>query len=171
MRAGRRRARARAAGSPGTRSCSIPRSPTRSAALGATRAASAHRVDYDFAERRIDLELEDGATVPALVGRARRSGTAAIAEAGLEVEALLRLVRPPAVRRRRAASSSTSLATAVSDALYDRIARIYDPWSVSVTEDVEFYVEEALASGGPVVELAVGTGRIARPDREGRASA
>jgi SAM-dependent methyltransferase len=49
------------------------------------------------------------------------------------------------------------------DALYDRIARIYDPWSVSVTEDVELYVEEALASGGPVVELAVGTGRIAVP--------
>jgi SAM-dependent methyltransferase len=48
-------------------------------------------------------------------------------------------------------------------ALYDAIARIYDPWSVSVTEDVEFYVEEALASGGPVVELAVGTGRIAVP--------
>ena len=49
------------------------------------------------------------------------------------------------------------------DALYDRIAGIYDPWSVSVTEDVELYVEEALASGGPVVELAVGTGRIAVP--------
>jgi SAM-dependent methyltransferase len=49
------------------------------------------------------------------------------------------------------------------DALYDRIARIYDPWSASVTEDVEFYVEEALGSGGPLVELAVGTGRIAVP--------
>jgi SAM-dependent methyltransferase len=48
-------------------------------------------------------------------------------------------------------------------ALYDAIARIYDPWSRSVTEDVAFYVEEALASGGPVVELAVGTGRIAVP--------
>ena len=34
---------------------------------------------------------------------------------------------------------------------------------MSVTEDVELYVEEALASGGPVVELAVGTGRIAVP--------
>ena len=44
---------------------------------------------------------------------------------------------------------------------YDPIAGIYDPWSRSVTEDVQFYVEEALASGGPVVELAVGTGRIA----------
>ena len=46
---------------------------------------------------------------------------------------------------------------------YDRIARLYDPWSASVTEDVEFYVEEARASGGPVVELACGTGRIAVP--------
>jgi SAM-dependent methyltransferase len=50
-----------------------------------------------------------------------------------------------------------------ADALYDRIAKIYDPWSVSVTEDVGFYVEEALSAGGPLVELAVGTGRIAVP--------
>ncbi len=48
-------------------------------------------------------------------------------------------------------------------ALYDEIARFYDPWSRSVTEDVGFYVERALASGGTVVELAVGTGRIAVP--------
>jgi SAM-dependent methyltransferase len=48
-------------------------------------------------------------------------------------------------------------------ALYDPIAGIYDPWSRSVTEDVGFYVEHALAAGGPVVELAVGTGRIAIP--------
>ena len=47
--------------------------------------------------------------------------------------------------------------------LYDEIARIYDPWSRSVTEDVGFYVDHALASGGPVVELAVGTGRVAVP--------
>jgi SAM-dependent methyltransferase len=46
---------------------------------------------------------------------------------------------------------------------YDAIARLYDPWSRSVTEDVDFYVEEAVASGGPVVELGVGTGRIAVP--------
>ena len=51
----------------------------------------------------------------------------------------------------------------MSGALYDRIAGLYDPWSASVTEDVDLYVEEALASGGPVVELAVGTGRIAVP--------
>jgi SAM-dependent methyltransferase len=47
--------------------------------------------------------------------------------------------------------------------LYDSIARLYDPWSVSVTEDVGFYVDLALRAGGPVVELGVGTGRIAVP--------
>ena len=46
---------------------------------------------------------------------------------------------------------------------YDAIARLYDPWSTAVVEDISFYVEEALASGGPVVELGVGTGRIAIP--------
>jgi SAM-dependent methyltransferase len=51
-------------------------------------------------------------------------------------------------------------------ALYDRIAWIYDPWSRSVTEDVGFYVDQALATGGPVVELAVGTGRVAVPIAE-----
>ena len=47
--------------------------------------------------------------------------------------------------------------------MYDDIARLYDPWSRSVVEDVGFYVDEALAAGGPVVELCVGTGRIAIP--------
>ena len=46
---------------------------------------------------------------------------------------------------------------------YDAIARVYDPWSVSVTEDVSFYVDLAVEAGGPVVELGVGTGRIAVP--------
>ena len=46
---------------------------------------------------------------------------------------------------------------------YDPIARLYDPWSTGVIEDISFYVEEALASGSPVVELGVGTGRIAIP--------
>jgi SAM-dependent methyltransferase len=46
---------------------------------------------------------------------------------------------------------------------YDSIARLYDPWSRSVTEDVSFYVEEAVRAGSPVVELGVGTGRIAVP--------
>jgi SAM-dependent methyltransferase len=46
---------------------------------------------------------------------------------------------------------------------YDSIARVYDPWSRSVTEDVEWYVGLAREAGGPVVELGVGTGRIAIP--------
>ena len=47
---------------------------------------------------------------------------------------------------------------------YDSIAELYDPWSASVVEDVAFYLEEARKSGsGPVVELGVGTGRIAVP--------
>jgi SAM-dependent methyltransferase len=46
---------------------------------------------------------------------------------------------------------------------YDAIAELYDPWSRSVTEDVDFYVAEARKARGPVVELGVGTGRIAVP--------
>jgi SAM-dependent methyltransferase len=46
---------------------------------------------------------------------------------------------------------------------YDAIAELYDPWSASVTEDIAFYLAEARRSGGPVVELGVGTGRIAIP--------
>jgi SAM-dependent methyltransferase len=46
---------------------------------------------------------------------------------------------------------------------YDAIAELYDPWSASVVEDVSFYLEEARRSRGPVLELGVGTGRIAVP--------
>jgi len=46
---------------------------------------------------------------------------------------------------------------------YDAIAELYDPWSASVVEDVGFYLEEARRSGGSVLELGVGTGRIAVP--------
>jgi SAM-dependent methyltransferase len=49
---------------------------------------------------------------------------------------------------------------------YDAIAALYDPWSRSVTEDVPFYVAEARKAGGPIVELGVGTGRIAVPTAE-----
>jgi SAM-dependent methyltransferase len=46
---------------------------------------------------------------------------------------------------------------------YDAIAELYDPWSRSVVEDVAFYVEEARRARPPVIELGVGTGRIAVP--------
>jgi SAM-dependent methyltransferase len=46
---------------------------------------------------------------------------------------------------------------------YDSIAALYDPWSRGVKEDVDFYVAEARKAGGPIIELGVGTGRIAVP--------
>jgi SAM-dependent methyltransferase len=49
---------------------------------------------------------------------------------------------------------------------YDGFARIYDAWSADMTEDVDFYVELAREAEGPVVELAVGTGRVAIPIAE-----
>ena len=46
---------------------------------------------------------------------------------------------------------------------YDELGALYDSWSRSVTEDIDFYVELALQSGGPVLEIGVGSGRIAIP--------
>jgi SAM-dependent methyltransferase len=47
---------------------------------------------------------------------------------------------------------------------YDAFAPIYDAWAADMTEDVDFYVELAReADGTTVVELAVGTGRVAIP--------
>jgi SAM-dependent methyltransferase len=45
--------------------------------------------------------------------------------------------------------------------LYEAFAEIYDRWSDGMTEDIPFYVELARESDGPIVELAVGTGRVA----------
>jgi SAM-dependent methyltransferase len=45
-------------------------------------------------------------------------------------------------------------------------AENYDRWAADMTEDVAFYVELAKEAGGPVVELAVGTGRVAIPVAE-----
>jgi SAM-dependent methyltransferase len=39
----------------------------------------------------------------------------------------------------------------------------YDAWCHSVTEDIDFYVRLAIESGGPVLEVGVGSGRIAVP--------
>jgi SAM-dependent methyltransferase len=39
----------------------------------------------------------------------------------------------------------------------------YDEWSAPMTEDVPFYVSLAQEADGPVVELAVGSGRVAAP--------
>jgi SAM-dependent methyltransferase len=49
---------------------------------------------------------------------------------------------------------------------YAPFADIYEEWSAPMTEDVPFYVELAREADGPVVELAVGTGRVAVPVAE-----
>jgi SAM-dependent methyltransferase len=46
---------------------------------------------------------------------------------------------------------------------YDRLGQAYDAWCRSVTEDIPFYVDLAVRSGGPVLELGVGSGRVAVP--------
>jgi SAM-dependent methyltransferase len=46
---------------------------------------------------------------------------------------------------------------------FDAWAGDYDAWSGGVTADIPFYVGLALETEGPLVELAVGTGRVAIP--------
>ena len=46
---------------------------------------------------------------------------------------------------------------------YDAFAPIYDQWTAHMTEDVAWYAELAQEADGPVVELAVGNGRVAVP--------
>jgi ubiquinone/menaquinone biosynthesis C-methylase UbiE len=46
---------------------------------------------------------------------------------------------------------------------YEGFAERYDEWSTGMTEDVPFYVGLARESQGPLVELAVGSGRVAIP--------
>jgi ubiquinone/menaquinone biosynthesis C-methylase UbiE len=45
----------------------------------------------------------------------------------------------------------------------EAFASRYDEWSAEMTADVAFYVELARKADGPVVELAVGNGRVAIP--------
>jgi SAM-dependent methyltransferase len=46
---------------------------------------------------------------------------------------------------------------------HEQFASRYDEWSAGMTEDVPFYVGLAVDVVGPLVELAVGTGRVAIP--------
>jgi SAM-dependent methyltransferase len=48
-------------------------------------------------------------------------------------------------------------------ASYDPFAPVYDAWSAHMTDDVAHYVRLAGEADGPVVELAVGNGRVAVP--------
>src|SRR5689334_4983564 len=44
---------------------------------------------------------------------------------------------------------------------YDTWAPVYDAWAAHMTEDVGHYVSLAREADGPIVELAVGSGRVA----------
>ena len=44
---------------------------------------------------------------------------------------------------------------------YDAWAPVYDAWAAHMTEDVAHYVSLAREADGPIVELAVGSGRVA----------
>ena len=46
---------------------------------------------------------------------------------------------------------------------YDELGAAYDAWCESVVEDIAWYVALARESGGPVLEIGVGSGRIAVP--------
>jgi SAM-dependent methyltransferase len=45
----------------------------------------------------------------------------------------------------------------------EEFARRYEEWSAAMTEDIPFYVGLAQEADGPIVELAVGNGRVAIP--------
>jgi ubiquinone/menaquinone biosynthesis C-methylase UbiE len=45
----------------------------------------------------------------------------------------------------------------------EAFANRYEEWSADMTADIPFYVELALQADGPLVELAVGNGRVAIP--------
>jgi SAM-dependent methyltransferase len=49
---------------------------------------------------------------------------------------------------------------------WDASAVDYEKWAAEMTEDIPFYVELARQADGPVVELAVGNGRVAIPVAE-----
>jgi ubiquinone/menaquinone biosynthesis C-methylase UbiE len=48
----------------------------------------------------------------------------------------------------------------------DAFAERYDEWSAHMTDDVAFYIGLAQEADGPIVELAVGDGRVAIPVAE-----
>src|SRR6478609_5969512 len=47
--------------------------------------------------------------------------------------------------------------------IWDGLAPYYDQWVAPDEGDRDFYVDQALRSGGPVVELGPGTGRVTLP--------
>ena len=61
----------------------------------------------------------------------------------------------------RAKQTSASILPAVAE--YDAHAADYDIWAADMVEDVQWYLSLAREATEPIVELAVGTGRVAIP--------
>ena len=59
--------------------------------------------------------------------------------------------------------SSTCRASNMEQSPYDSWADIYDSVYSYIRADIPLYTREAVSSGGPVLELGVGTGRVAIP--------
>jgi ubiquinone/menaquinone biosynthesis C-methylase UbiE len=59
--------------------------------------------------------------------------------------------------------SRPTSAAVEGSAAYELLGESYDRWCRSVTEDIAFYTDLALESGGPVLEIGVGSGRVAVP--------
>src|SRR3712207_5683387 len=71
--------------------------------------------------------------------------------------------RGPINGERRLAATAPTITDNDAMDLYAPFADIYEDWSSPMTEDISFYVELAQEADGPVVELAVGTGRVGVP--------
>jgi SAM-dependent methyltransferase len=69
--------------------------------------------------------------------------------------------RPGPHKRRRTENHGRSILVPVT--YPEAFAANYERWAAEMTEDVPFYVDLAREADGPVVELAVGTGRVAIP--------
>ena len=121
----------------------------RASSTGTTQDAerrSSHTLRYVPADNRIDdRAAATRATIRTLVGDEVRVGRPDRRRRA-RGRGALRLVRPASRSTTTRTSSSTSRASRLS--AYDPIARLYDPWSASVVEDISFYVDEALAAGG-----------------------
>jgi SAM-dependent methyltransferase len=46
---------------------------------------------------------------------------------------------------------------------YEQLGSLYDVWCESVVEDLDFYIDACVGVDGPIVELGVGSGRVAVP--------
>src|SRR5947208_16989820 len=67
------------------------------------------------------------------------------------------------VREDREVDASLRVDWVAMSSWYDAWADRYEDWSPSFTADVPFYIGLARDADGPLVELAVGTGRVAIP--------